>query len=387
MGRYLRDLELPRGFSFSGEFETPLALRPVDFTVDFTADAKAGRALPLCASHVLFTACEVFLHGADQVRVVTAPLDDLREWAAGEGGRVEAWVTTLLGRIQAPRPDFAGISLARPAIAGILNVSPDSFHGGGRFAAPEDAIAHGRAMMDAGAHIIDVGGESSRPGAVPVSENEELDRVLPVVEALAGAGAVVSIDTRHARVMQAAIGAGAAIVNDITALEGDAASVGVVARAGVPVILMHMQGEPATMQRDPQYAHVAYQVYRYLEARIAVCEAAGIARADIAIDPGIGFGKTAAQCHELLGSAALLHGLGPAVLVGTSRKSFLAHITPDDGPQDRLAGSLKAVLQAAGQGVQLHRVHDVHETLQALEAWRKTPVEAPRGAQSEVSKA
>lgn len=370
--RFVRSPGLPRGFSLSERLEAPLALRPVGLIAgaDAAEAVARRRGRVLAAGRLAFTGCEIFLHGADEVRIVQAGIDDLCDWAAAEGGRLEAAVTLVLDRLSSPRPAFGGVSLAQPAIAGILNVTPDSFHDGGAHEAPAAAIAHGRAMVAAGADIVDVGGESSRPGAAPVSEAEELDRVLPVIGALAADGARVSVDTRRAAVMRAAIGAGASIVNDITALEGDGAAPGVIAETGIPVVLMHMQGEPATMQRDPRYGHVAYEVYRYLEARVAACEAAGIPRGRIAVDPGIGFGKTPAHCVELLGSAALLHCLGCAVLVGSSRKNFLAHITPDEGPEDRLAGSLTAALLAAGQGVQLHRVHDVAETGRALAVWR-----------------
>jgi dihydropteroate synthase len=328
-----------------------------------------GSARALCAGALAFTACEAFLDGGDAVHIAHVSLARLGDWAAGEGGVAEAAVAALLGRLTAPRPAFAGLALDVPGIAGILNVTPDSFHDGGVYAATGAAVEHGAAMVAAGADIIDVGGESSRPGALPVAAAAERDRVLPVVEALATADALVSIDTSRAAVMRAAIGAGAAIVNDITALTGDPDALGAVAESGASVVLMHMRGEPATMQRDPQYGHVAYEVYRTLEARVQACEAAGIPRARIAVDPGIGFGKTPAHCLDLLGSLALLHGLGCVVMAGSSRKSFLTHLKPDRGPRDRLPGSLAAAVGAAGQGVQLHRVHDVAETRQALANW------------------
>lgn len=372
MTRYLRSPGLPRGFLLSDRLETPLALRPAGLITgnDAAHAITGGRARALCAGPLAFTSCEVFLDGGDEVRIVHAGIEELCDWAAAEGGAAEASVAVLLDRLSAPRADFGGVSLAQPALAGILNVTPDSFHDGGAHAKAGGAIEHGMAMIEAGADIIDIGGESSRPGAAPVSEAEELDRVLPVVGALAADGARISIDTRRAAVMRAAADAGAVIVNDITALEGDTASPGAVARTGASVILMHMQGAPATMQSDPRYGHVAYEVYRYLEARVAACREAGISLDRIAVDPGIGFGKTPVHCIDLLASLALFHGLGCAVLIGSSRKSFFAHITPDNGPKDRLAGSLAAAVFAAGQGVQLHRVHDVAETRQALALWQ-----------------
>ncbi len=369
--RYVKSPGLPRGFRFSSGPETPLALRPTGLVTGAAAAAAVadGSGRALCAGALAFTACEAFLQGGDAVHIAPASLAGLCDWAAGEGGVAETAVAALLDRLSAPRPAFAGVAFEAPGIAGILNVTPDSFHDGGVYAATGAAVAHGAAMVAAGADIIDVGGESSRPGAAPVAEAVECGRVLPVVEALAAAGALVSIDTSRAAVMRAAIGAGAAIVNDITALTGDADALGAVAETGASVVLMHMRGDPATMQRDPQYGHVAYEVYRTLEARVRACEAAGIPRARIAVDPGIGFGKTPAHCLELLGSLALLHGLGCVVMTGSSRKSFLAHFSPDGGPRDRLSASLAAAMRAAGQGVQLHRVHDVAETRQALADW------------------
>ncbi len=368
---YVKSPGLPRGFRFSGRLELPLALRPTGLLAGAAAAAAVenGVARRLCAGPLAFTACEVFLHGKEEVRIIGASLGGLSDWAVGEGGAAGAAVATLLERLSAPRPEFAGVSLAAPGIAGILNVTPDSFHDGGVHGEAKAAVEHGSAMVAAGADLIDVGGESSRPGAQPVAEAEELGRVVPVVEALAADGIAVSVDTRRAAVMRAAIAAGATIVNDITALEGDADSLGVVAGSDASVVLMHMQGTPATMQRDPRYGHVVYEVYRRLEARVRACEAAGIPRARIAVDPGIGFGKTPAHCMALLGSLALLHGLGCVVMAGSSRKSFLAGGAPGGGAQDRLPGSLAAAVCAAGQGVQLHRVHDVAETRRALAAW------------------
>ena len=366
---------LPRGFSFSDRYEIPLALRPTGLSAG-THAADAGRGLRLCAGALEFTACEVFLHGEDEVRCFDVALDGLRGWAAAEGGIAAQAVATLLDRLSTPRPAFHGLALDVPRIAGILNVTPDSFHDGGVHAAAGAALAHGEAMMAMGADMVDVGGESSRPGAARVSPAEELARVLPVVQGLVSGGALVSVDTRRAEVMRAAVAAGAGIVNDITALKGDAAAPGVVAETGASVVLMHMQGEPATMQHGPRYGHAAYEVYRTLEDRVRACEAAGIARARIAVDPGIGFGKTPDHSLAILGSLAMLHGLGCAVMAGASRKSFIAAIAPGTGSEDRLPGSLAAAIVAAGQGVQLHRVHDVAETRQALALWAAANVAA-----------
>jgi dihydropteroate synthase len=195
---------------------------------------------------------------------------------------------------------FAGFSLDRARIMGIVNVTPDSFSDGGDAFAYEDAVARGLSLMNDGADIIDVGGESTRPGAQPVSIEEEIRRTVPVIKRLSDAGACVSIDTRHALVMEEALAAGAEIVNDVTALTGDSRSMDVVANANVPIVLMHMQGEPGTMQAKPSYEDAPHEVFEYLSARVHACEAAGIARERIALDPGIGYGKTIRHTLEIL---------------------------------------------------------------------------------------
>lgn len=282
-----------------------------------------------------------------------------------------------LERLSAPRSDFAGIALDRPRIMGVINVTPDSFSDGGERFDAGRAVADGLALAEAGAAILDVGGESTRPGADPVSVEEELRRTLPVVKALADQGQVVSIDSRRARVMAEALAAGAVVVNDVTALAGDPDSLGVVAGSGAGVVLMHMQGEPRTMQREPRYDDAALDIHDYLTVRIAACEAAGIARARIAVDPGIGFGKTLAHNLEVLDQLALFHDLGCPLLLGVSRKSFIAKLSRGEGPKERLAGSLAAALAGLARGVQILRVHDVAETRQAVAVWQAIFAAAP----------
>ncbi len=301
---------------------------------------------------------------------IAARLADLDAEKAAAG---RAWLKNLSG----PRPDFAGLAMTEPQIMGVINVTPDSFSDGGDRFDGGRAVEDGLAMMAAGATILDVGGESTRPGAEPVTEAEELRRVVPVVRALADQGARVSIDTRHPAVMAEALGAGAAIVNDVTALTGHPDSLALVAEAGVPVVLMHMQGEPQTMQASPRYDHAALDVFDYLAARVAACEEAGVARARIAVDPGIGFGKTLAHNLEILSHLSMFHGLGCPILLGVSRKSFIAKLAGDLAPKERLPGSLAAALAGVKQGVQLLRVHDVAETAQALAVWRAVENAAP----------
>lgn len=262
-----------------------------------------------------------------------------------------------------------GLPADRPLIMGIVNVTPDSFSDGGDFAAPDRAVAHGRALLAAGADILDIGGESTRPGAEPVSVEEEIARVAPVIRALAGQGAVVSIDTRHAAVMRAALDEGAAILNDVTALTGDPGSLALAAESGAPVVLMHMLGDPRTMQADPRYDDVVRDVYDFLARRIAACEAAGIPRGRLIVDPGIGFGKSVAHNVELLRRLDVFHGLGCPILVGVSRKRFIGSISRNEPPKERIAGSLAAGLAALDRGARILRVHDAAETAQALAIW------------------
>ncbi len=271
-----------------------------------------------------------------------------------------------------PRPAFfAGLALDRPVIMGIVNVTPDSFSDGGNFIDSELAIEHGRRMAEAGADIIDIGGESTRPGAAAVSVDDELDRVLPVVNTLASDGIKVSIDTRKAPVMKAALTNGAAMVNDVTALTGDTDSIDIVADSGAPVILMHMQGDPANMQDNPYYNDTLQEIYDYLEERIEACDRAGIGRERIAVDPGIGFGKTVEHNLEIIRHLDMFGGLGCAIVLGVSRKSFIGAASKDQPPPtDRLAGSLAAMLAGVDNGADIVRVHDVAETRQALDIWR-----------------
>ena len=262
------------------------------------------------------------------------------------------------------------IRLDQPQVMGIVNVTPDSFSDGGQFADASVAAAAGADMAAEGAAIIDVGGESTRPGAKPVWEGDEIERVIPVIRQLAAGGVAVSIDTRKADVMTAALGAGARLVNDVSALTWDDRSAGVIAAAGVPVILMHHQGAPETMQQDPRYDDVLVEVYQWLEERIVAAEAAGIDRARILIDPGFGFGKSVAHNLELMNGLALLHSLGCPVVVGASRKRTIGALSNEAPADKRLGGSIAFALKAAEQGAQIVRVHDVCETVQALRIWR-----------------
>jgi dihydropteroate synthase len=248
-------------------------------------------------------------------------------------------------------------------VMGVVNVTPDSFSDGGRWLDPDAAVAHGLSLFDEGADVVDVGGESTRPGAVPVDEAEELRRVLPVVSALAAAGrGRVSIDTRHPGVAEAAVSAGATLVNDVSA-SSDVWRVAASAGTGVGYAAMHMRGTPPTMQDDPQYDDVVGEVRDFLVARAAAAREAGVE--EVWIDPGIGFGKTAAHNLSLLRHLGVLVETGYPVLVGTSRKGFLQKLVGSAGPDDVLEGSLATAVMAMSAGTRMVRVHDVAATVQA----------------------
>ncbi|SFJ51923.1 dihydropteroate synthase [Jannaschia pohangensis] len=270
--------------------------------------------------------------------------------------------------LTAARPDIAGLTFDRPRIMGILNVTPDSFSDGGLFLTPEAALDRARAM--AAADLLDIGGESTRPGAEEVSPEEEAARVLPVLTALKGRK--LSIDTRKADVARAALEAGAALVNDVSAMTHDPAMAEAVARANAPICLMHSVGTPQTMQDNPAYDDVVLDVFDALAERIAAAEAAGIPRARIIADPGIGFGKTQAHNLALLRRIGLFHGLGVPILLGASRKRFIGDIGGAVTAADRMPGTLAVTLAAVAQGIQMHRVHDVAEVAQGLALWRET---------------
>ena len=327
------------------------ALEPTGIVHGFAAQAAiaAGLALPLAGGPSAFTlvrkdgvVCAVRAIPADW------PMQDLTV---------------------AP-PVWAGLDRT-PVVMGILNVTPDSFSDGGDTFVPVDAIQAGRRMIAEGAGIIDIGGESTRPGAMPVRPEEEQRRVLPVIAALSGRGALISVDTRNAVTMAAALDAGATIVNDTSALTHDPLAARLVADRQCPVMLMHMRGTPADMQCYARYQDVASEVLQELADRIAATEAAGVSRSNIAIDPGIGFAKTAQQSAELLRRLPLLLSLGCRMMVGVSRKSFIGRIGRAADPKQRLPGSLGAGLFALAQGATILRVHDVAATVQAVHVWRE----------------
>jgi dihydropteroate synthase len=343
-------------------------LRPTGFVYGDAASGLIGRgdALPLVGTRIAFSACEVTIR--DDATTVRSTVGVRGLGRCGEGVLEQDLpaIRTRLAALSGGRGPIAGLGLERSRIVGVVNVTPDSFYDGGRHGTTTAAVDHARRLIDEGADIIDIGGESSRPGgATPLDPAAEADRVLPVVEALNGAGVPISVDTRHATVMSAAVASGAAIINDITGLAGDG-SLSAAARARVPVVVMHCPPAFEAMHEPANYADVTLDVHDWLEGRIEACEEAGIPRSRIVVDPGIGFAKQARQSAEALGRVAALHGLGCAVLVGASRKSFIGRLAGGSTADERLAGSLAAAVWSQSVGVQLIRVHDVAETRQAL---------------------
>ena len=275
-------------------------------------------------------------------------------------------------RVCARRRPFCGVSLAEPVLMGIVNVTPDSFSDGGRHPDAGAAALHGKRLAEAGAGIVDFGGESTRPGAGEVSEAEEIRRVLPAIEQFRELcpDVPVSIDTRKAEVARRALAAGAGIVNDVSGLARDPDMIAVVLDYGAFACVMHSQGEPAVMQRAPRYRSALLDVYEWLADRVERLVAEGVDRNRIAVDPGIGFGKAFRHNMEILGGLALYHGMGCPLLVGASRKRFLGHFSGGKSVTGRLPGSVAGAMHAVASGAQILRVHDVEATAQALDLWR-----------------
>ncbi|MBB3693366.1 dihydropteroate synthase [Sphingomonas sp. BK580] len=339
-----------------------MRLRPVHF-VDAPFAYPDGAVARLAGGLQWYAAYEVSGDGPRRVVPV------------GEVAALGERAALLHARFTSPRAPLAlgerVLRLDQPQVAAILNVTPDSFSDGGAHRDdPAAAAAAGMAMAGAGAALIDVGGESTRPGAALVWEEDEARRVAPVIERLARAGALVSVDTRKAPVMEAALAAGAAMVNDVAALLWDERALEVVVRSGAPVILMHSPDPTAGGHGRVIYDDVVGEVFDWLEARVAAVVAAGVDRTRVIVDPGIGFGKSLADNLALLNGLAMFHGLGCAVMLGASRKRLIGALSNEAPVEQRLGGSVALALRGAGAGVQLLRVHDVAETVQALRVWR-----------------
>ncbi|HEX8301115.1 dihydropteroate synthase [Sphingomonas sp.] len=342
-----------------------LYLRPVQFAD--TPVNRDGEVARLAGGLNWFAGYEVIaVEGGKRILQQTVSVADLPD---------DERVAAIARRISAPRAALQLgeriVRMDQPQVMGILNVTPDSFSDGGKHIAdPAGAAQSGTDMSVAGAAIVDVGGESTRPGAADVWEGDEIARTIPAIERLAKSGAAVSIDTRRAAVMEAALAAGAHLVNDVAALLYDPRALEVVAKAGCPVVLMHSP-DPA---KDPHggsgYGDVLIEVYDWLEARVDAVAAAGVDRAKILIDPGIGFGKSLADNLALLNGLALFHGLGYPIVLGASRKRMIGALSNEAPADARLGGSVALALKGAELGAQLIRVHDVFETVQALRVWR-----------------
>lgn len=319
-------------------------------------------AFPLAGLPIAFSEIEVIERlssGGSRSRIVP------RDFAEGMADLAPA-----IAALTAPRPSIAGLDLTRSLVMGIVNVTPDSFSDGGRHGTTDAAVAHALQLAADGADILDVGGELTRPGSDPIPLQEELDRTIPVIERVAKKTPTpISIDTRKGAVMLAAKAAGAKIINDVSALTWDPESVHAAARSGLPVVIMHAQGDPKTMQDNPTYDDPALDVYDYLAGRIAVCEAAGISRDRLVVDPGIGFGKTFRHNMEIIDRTALYHGLGLPVLFGASRKGMIGTLTGEKVAANRAAGSVGIALAAALRGAHVIRVHDVRDTVHALKVF------------------
>ena len=341
-------------------------LRPTAFVDSpFGNDGKVAR---LAGGLSWFAAVElIHLDGHRRQSAELVPVEGLEERL--DDDMVAQWQALTSTRSPLRLGDRS-IRLDQPQVMGIINATPDSFSDGGRFADAASAAEAGSDMTSKGAAIIDVGGESTRPGAKTVWEGDEIDRVVPVIAQLSRGGAAVSIDTRKADVMTAALEAGARMINDVSALTYDERASSVVAASKVPVVLMHHRGSPETMQDDPHYDDVLVEVYLWFEERIRAALEAGIQREHILVDPGFGFGKKLAHNLELMNGLALFHSLGCPLVIGASRKRTIGALSGEAPAEQRLGGSIAFALKAAEQGVQILRVHDVPETIQALRVWR-----------------
>jgi len=341
-------------------------LRPTAF-VD-SPFGHDGRVARLAGGMTWFSAVELIsVDGHSRVSTELVQVEGIE--SRFDDAMAEQWLALTAAR-PALHIGERTIRLEQPQVMGIVNATPDSFSDGGQFSDGNAAAEAGATMAAAGAAIVDVGGESTRPGARSIWEGDEIERVVPVIRQLASAGTAVSCDTRKADVMTAAVEAGARMINDVSALTYDARSAGVAASLNIPVVLMHHQGDPQTMQDDPRYDDVLVEVYLWLEDRIAAAVDAGVRRENILVDPGFGFGKNVGHNLELMNGLSLFHSLGCPLVVGASRKRTIGALSAEAPTDQRLGGSIAFALKAAEQGAHIVRVHDVFETVQALRIWR-----------------
>jgi dihydropteroate synthase len=351
---------------------TKIYLRPTGFVE--SPQRHEGESLRLAGTMLWFSQIEFITRDktSTQRQVVS-----VREWDAFTAALSHAArerCALLLERITAPRAALQlgtrTISLQQPQVMAIINATPDSFSDGGKNLDPDIAAKVAFSMTTAGAAIIDIGGESTRPGAALIGESDELNRVAPLIRRLAEAGAAISIDTRKASVMEGALQAGASMINDISALLYDDRAIEVARKSNVPVVLMHAPSQGSDPHKDGVYDDVVYDVFDWLEQRVSAVEAVGLWRAAILVDPGVGFGKTLADNLAIINNLAIYHGLGCALLFGASRKRLIAALANDAGVTDRLGGSIFLAMKAVEQGAHIVRVHDAAETVQAVQVWR-----------------
>jgi len=349
-----------------------LYLRPTGFIE--SPQHHEGASMRLAGGMLWFTQIEVIdKTGA----TATRQLVGVREWdgfVAALSADKQARCNLLSARLTGPRAALQmgerTIRLDQPQVMGIINMTPDSFSDGGKNADIEAAASAAIAMSSAGAAIIDVGGESTRPGAPLVWEGDEIKRVEPLIQRLASAGTAVSIDTRKAAVMETAVTAGAGMINDVSALLYDDRAVEVAKAKGVPVVLMHAPSQSSDPHKGGDYGDVVTDVFDWLEARVDAVEAAGIPREEILVDPGIGFGKSLAENLSIINNLSIYHGLGCAILFGASRKRMIGALSNEAPVEARLGGSVFLAMKAIEQGAHVVRVHDVPETVQAVQVWR-----------------
>lgn len=351
---------------------TKIYLRPTGFVE--SPQRHEGESLRLAGTMLWFSQIEfISRHAASTQRQLVA----VREWDAFVAAlpqSVRARCAVLLEHISAPRAALQmgthRVSLEQPQVMAIINATPDSFSDGGKNLDTDIAAKAAVAMTTAGAAIIDIGGESTRPGAPLIAEGEELKRVAPLIRRLAGAGTAISIDTRKAPVMEGALQAGATMINDISALLYDDRALDVARKSNVPVVLMHAPSQSSDPHKGGGYEDVVYDVFDWLEQRVSAVEAAGLSREMILVDPGIGFGKTLDDNLAIINNLAIYHGLGCALLFGASRKRLIGALSNEAEAADRLGGSIFLAIKAVEQGAHIVRVHDAAETIQAIKVWR-----------------
>ncbi len=349
-------------------------LRPTGFIdAPFGYD---GQTLRLAGGLTWFSMVEAIAADASgRFSTALVPVERIEDFVDSLPEPQRTYAKGVLARLTSARPPLAlgerVIRLDQPQVMAILNLTPDSFsEGGGLEGDPATATERAVALAEAGAAIIDVGGESTRPGAKTVWEGDEIARVVPVIERLRPSGVAISLDTRKGAVMAAGLAAGAHLINDVAALTYDPDALRVAVESDCPVVLMHYQGAPETMQDDPRYRDALLDVYDWLEARVAEVIAAGVARERLLIDPGIGFGKNLRHNLAILNGLSVFHGLGLPIVLGASRKRTIGALSGEAPVEQRLGGSIALALAGATQGVQVLRVHDVFETVQALRVWR-----------------